>query len=66
MENSNDNDYAERIRRLERQKQYYEDILRTRCDEVERLKLEKEELEIKVQLKEAIAAWRRHQQQRRQ
>ena len=65
MENSNES-YAERIRRLERQKEYYEDQLRSRCDEVERLKLVKAELEIKVQLKEAIAAWRRHQQQRRQ
>ena len=64
--NNSDESYAARIRRLERQKAYYEDQLKTRCEEVEYLKLVKEDLEIKVQLKEAIAAWRRHQQQRQQ
>ena len=56
MPHQGDKENSGKIRRLEEEKQWYEDQLRRRTDEVEMLKREKARLLRSIRDKEAIAA----------
>ena len=59
INNKENEAYSLKIARLQREKEYHEEILRQRCEVVEALKKEKKRLEASVRAKEAIAAARR-------
>ena len=59
INNKENEAYSLKIAKLQREKEYHEEILRQRCEVVEALKKEKKRLEASVRAKEAIAAARR-------
>ena len=59
INNKENEAYSLKIAKLQREKEYHEEILRQRCEVVEVLKKEKKRLEASVRAKEAIAAARR-------